>query len=464
MKIRAFLIKKQNKRNNEHGSAIMLAVLLMIVMLAIVSALTIAVVAGVKKSAQTRDYTYHSLAADSALNDALRTANDEIFGSGITAIENHVGVANAKTGSLTLENQVGGEVKWRWYAINTPSTIPYTDYTIYATGYKGDDPNGENAFHYSARLKSFPYNGAASSSNDTPQYLIPPSGLFTKGTVGFKGMDISNSTSFYTYNSQGGSPTGGNASTTRSEVSVAGEGNFIFRDYNGHVKSGNIYNLPEDTDRSERCGGEDCPMPTIAYKYDIAPAWTFSQQNMKNISGNLDGEDLCTNYSDYRTSSHGAVLEPDNITQNYLCINDLIIDSNTQLAPRFSTGSPLYLFVRGNVTVEPGVTLNEASGSGNRGPTALRIFTAGNVNIKGNLAVPTKVSALIHATDQGECTVGQTGRKVDVYGAVSCNELFAAGETSFWHDLQASQVGVNESEVKRAWSLSNYDITSGLTE
>lgn len=474
------------RRTQETGASMLLALLMMLVMLALVSVLTATVIAGTQKSGQTRDLTYHSLAADAAVNDALDVANNQTLANGRTALMNYVGEANAKEGEFTPNNSAGLKVNWRWWVEATPSTVPYSDYQVYAVGYR-DDPDSDSAYRVTARLTSIPITGAEKRGDDgIITYLLPPSGIYGLGTVALTdGMIVGNDASFYTYNSVAGTPISPTPSTTRGAVSVAGEGNLIAQDHNGVMGAIHVYNVPEDGNVHDRCGntlpGEDeeteettpnsseChninATSLVSYSHNINSSWSYDTTKTEFYTGVPDGEDACPEYEDWVASENGGIMSPTTSTSNYMCINDLTIDANTTIASRFSTGSPLYLFVNGDVNVLPGMKFNVET-TPIRGPLSLRMFVKGNVNIAGQPAVETQVRALIIAADGngvggGRCVIGSPADPVNkavFRGSLACDVVEVHGDAQVWHDLQTLQTGVGGVAVSRAWSLSNFQI------
>ena len=441
----------QARRRQEDGSGLVLAILLIIVMLSLVAILTATVMSSISKSAQTRDITFHSLAADAALNDALRIANSEVFDDGSTAIQNYLGEENARTGTLSPSSGSGSDIHWQWYARETPTSAYGTDYYIYATGYRLEVEE-EGAYNLRARLSSFPYEGSR-DEDGTSVYLLPPAGLHNLGTVGLRGVTTSENASFFTYNSAAGDIGAGDASTPRSEITVAEEGELLMTDYSGFVSHANIYNFQDEDSLPERCGGDDCQVNTTTYPYDIDSSWVFSASNVEKMVGQSGtAADVCENdFPNWTSSADGTVLQPDDSSANFLCVNNLNIDQDTTIAPRFTSGNPLYLFVTGNLEVSPNASFNN-----NKTPLSLRTFVNGNVTVHGASIPSTKVSTALVSTDSGTCTIGSPGGFTDFKGAIACDELNVLGNTNIWHDSQTSQL--RSQNYHLAWALSEYEI------
>lgn len=460
------LDRLNNKRSAENGYSLMLAVLLMVIMLAVVASLTATVIAGTQKSGQTRDYTFNSLAADAALNDALLTANTETLTDGVTSLINHIGPENAKTGILSPHENPLSNINWMWYAVPTPSSAPYTDYQIYASGYRGNEPDAERSHHMTARLTSFPVTGAiADSGTGNPVYQLPSRALWSKGAVGVDALTLDGEGSVYSYNSASGTtPPAINSSTPRSSIHTNGNVNFT-GNYGGQASEVDFYGFQTGDNFEERCLG-NCLLPTRGFAHFFDSANYDNDLSISRDTSNGGFE--CSSYPNWRSSSNGTVLNPSG-NNRHLCFNDLTIDANTTIPTRFTTGAPLTVFVNGDLTFSPGMSLQNAGHlDSSRGPLSLRLVVSGDVDIPGHTTATTTLSGLVIATNGGVCTVGTANRSAEVRGAIACSDLRVIGQGKIWVDSQSSltehEQGPTGSsgEDTRAWLFSDYRIISEL--
>lgn len=453
----------QKRRTQETGASLMIAVLLMVIMLGLVTSITAAIILGTQKSGQTRDYTFFSLAGDAALNDALLTANTETLSDGITSLVNYIGPENAKTGTLTPDGSPNTEINWRWYALPTPSTAPYTSYQIYASGYRGDDPEVDNAFHVTARLSSFAVAGGQviTNADGVQVYKLPSRSLFSKGAVGINNVSLQDGASILSFNSAVGTDPGShNANTPKASFSTAGE--VRFHSYGGYASHGHLYGMKDGESAEDRCiGGCLLPMKMTTFSFDAA---SYSDDPTTSPDGK------CTTYSNYRSSVNGTSINPSGGAR-HLCVEDLVIDQDTIYSSRFTTGAPLTIFVNGDLVIEPGKKLRNAGWMDSaRGPMALRLVVRGNVNVAGHPTTPTELSALTIATEGGSCTISEPGQRARVIGAIACDNLTVNGDGVIWHDAQTIMTEVEQGPTgvdgddTRAWSLSEYEIISSLPE
>lgn len=431
------IVKKIRNRKNEGGSAIMLFLFMSVVIGAVLLSLVYGTINTTQSSASIRDATFFDLGAKTAINDALRVANNPKSGENLA---NHVGEAKAVKGVLE-GNQ---NVDWEWYLLPVPNTEEGTIYDVHATGYRGTK-NPETARKIIGRLESVQTSGAR-WVDDTVYYRPTQSSIFSWGAFGGDGLEISPNTRIGSYDSAyAGSKNVGTIGTNK----IANLPNANQTRIDNLLLSAGSSGVP----LQDRCVGESCKSVDITkmeYGLDLSIVDEWVNKACEGITPiDVSGNRITLD-----------VTKPN-------CFNNIVFDGNVQvnwvngMTP--SSGRPVKIYVQGMLAFTDGTYFNTpaaGSGAAQHSPTAIQFFVNG-LGVRVGLKSPhapnpeTDVRALIAAGKSAICAVGDPASQSETnfYGALVCNSSLMVFENStiLWDEQTKHLEVLDNDENLKIW-------------
>jgi hypothetical protein len=149
--------------------------------------------------------------------------------------------------------------------------------------------------------------------------------------------------------------------------------------------------------------------------------------------------------TDWRASLNGGVLgNPTGPTRQVMCVNNLIIDTNTTVA----AGRTVEVYVYGTFSTSNDTTLNCSGCTATSRPdsTRLRIYSdGGDVNI-GNHNF---VAAAIYAPES-TCGGNPSNAQAEIFGSLICRDITNQGGWGFHYDEQLRSIGDGDYQM-HAW-------------
>lgn len=519
--------KYRSRVQEETGFSMLISLLTLIVLISIVTSVAFMTVMITQKSAQTRDYSYYTLTADSVSNEVLMLANSTTTplpskpSIKVTGLSNYVmtdaaakatdGLTNGKVfkGTSNEFNQATNtrELRYFWYVTDASTTIPFSSYVLNVGVYSSPEAArtlsevkqlDKNAFFSKTRINSIQVIDTMFNSDEEfapPTYIVPNNDIYTKGLVGWESVSFTGHAQFRSYDSAVTLNPQAVGATLSENTPITVKGNLSFPPSFAEFQTsqgttgGHVTILSKDPDATDpsACflGTADnrvgpCPLPSTPFPIVIG---------VKN--DNQENEDInkCLN-SDYfpevvpmtwSTATNGTVLPAGPtpaLLNNVLCLNSLDITEDTVLNPSLlintvdgpvgtiSTGNPLYVVVKGPITISNGAVVNKAT-SPSTGPTSLRIV----VNHQGDALTmtsldstkPTTLNALVRTRFSGNCSFSSPAAnpavKTILNGAISCNTITTSGTFNYNFDTQINQLPVVNSLQNQTYRL-YYDTSS----
>lgn len=133
------------KEKREDAVAMMIAILTIIVVAGIMATMTIGAVSNAQQVRETRNHTYHTQAVESAVQNAIITANGSLGGCSNPEIKtnsNCIGYYTVKSPTVRWKKGKEGDINWQWRA--EPITVNgEIHYDIFAIAL-GKAPNGDD--------------------------------------------------------------------------------------------------------------------------------------------------------------------------------------------------------------------------------------------------------------------------------------------------------------------------------
>ncbi len=493
------MIKKINQAmsptmRNDDGSALVIVMLLLTAILGMMSLVMGSLLLSSFKTRESRDRAAYGSAIDTGINDALNVANtfsgSYIPGAaGEQGIYSHIGYVNQKEGVLESDTasanlSANGLVRWRWWASPVASSVTNSRYNIYIAAFRGNNPaEDDNALFAKATLDSQSIIGYTINGTGDITYQLTNAELYQQGFMGESNVRIYDNAKFYSYDSatQGAYPNAG-ASTANPQITTNNDvqlylqadntydvNNIFLGRYNRSGLENRCYLLNAS---SVKIAGNNCPTSNVqSSEYSVAPQPVSAvADSMGCTAGVAAGK------GSWVASSNGNTLAP-NLGSDVLCVQNMTFDGVgiTSFGTGFSTGKPLYIFARGNITIAPGHRINPPQNSPVYGTPALRFFSTGDMTMGTTTVDPGDSRAYGLYSVDGSCKLAQHttagtyanayNQVVEVYGSLSCGGVLTVGKSvNMWFDRQSNSVAsdVNSGPISRVWSQTDFrTVTSG---
>lgn len=447
-------------RRDESGAAMITALLFVIVMLFLISSISVTAISGLQKAKESQESTNLTMVVDSAVSNAISVANNPApTGPSTTRdIGDYEGLSKAVYGVSNSSPDPAneeGKYKWLWYVEGIQDAVVGESYDIIAIAYKNEYTD-VNAKRVRVRLQALPVITAQYGLTGKVFYDPIPMGAFSYGFLGTNGVTLNDGATVRSYNSAivaSGNPLPTDDTrigTVSSNMNIAINGTNPNAVSRAVLLDGSSTNIPYD-----RCTtAANCEGKIESFAYGI---------NVVSIS-NMVIEKCPLNasqYPDWRASLRGGVIDPS--TQGN-CFNNVIFDANTEVANGYGSGKPAEMYIAGNLTVNPGVEVNQ--NPLRKGPLTLRIYSAAGSIAKfnsGNSATdPTIFSGMVAGhnfacSDSG--VAAEAGKVLIFKGSLACNTVSFSGGTQAWWDQQTVQaVGAGKDRnIQTIWSPTTYD-------
>lgn len=421
---------KLAKRASEEGSAMIFALIVMIIALATTSLVAAFAYTNITVNQGVTAGTTFGLAADTAVNNALQLANSP---NGNTLLANHIGKDNAVTGQLA-SGASPYTVKWSWYSERVAGTGQRIYYYIYASAYT-KTASDLGAKNYRVLLSSKSVSSAA-IVNGKIVYQASDQAVHQWGITGLNGITLAANAKIYSYDSfQTPTPSGtsSNAEVASNKLLTIGGGNAI--------KKFNEFSSDGTTNRCT--GSTDCANINIE---NIAYALSLSSVTSKV---NTVCPNAASTYPSWKASTSGGVLTTSASNQ---CFNTMTFDANTTIPASSSATSPTQAFIKGNIIVNAGVTVN----SGNA-PASLQLYSQAGTSASfasGTTTAPTRFYGLVAGESLTCASTGTTGN-VYIYGGLACSTINLVAGTTLYDDDAAKLIKSTADRV--LWSVSKYE-------
>lgn len=442
-------LHKLREEGNEKGSALIFALVLVVLVMAVVSTMVAISLIGIQKTIDLTKYSYNEISAQSAISNALAVANNETAGAGSSALAKYLGESKAVYGVLNSSDSDQG-IKWRWYTQRINNSSATAQYYVIATGYRGNNPAQDpmartlRATVSSLASVSGSYNINPSTGQSNVIYNSTGNGLAQWGIFGTESVNLNDGAQIKSYTSD----TGTNPATSTGQAQIASGGNVFL---NGPKVSLNKVNLLSySSTKPNRCSGAGCSIP---YLNNIN--YSVSNKVGRTV------EEQCPNpaitYPAWVASENSGKIESG-------CYNTLLFDTNTIVSSYYNgTTNPADVYVKGNITVNPSVKVND-----NGDPKALRIYSQGGDTAlfkKGTAASPTKFygivsSATLRCTDEstnGTVTGALPNPNLMIYGSLVCSNVTLGAATTVWWDELAGEVQDSKNKINRVWWVASIE-------
>jgi hypothetical protein len=438
-------------RRNEEGAAMITALLFVIVMLFLLASISVTAISGLDKAKTAQAGTNLTSVVDTAINNAVSTANYPAPGKDISDFE---GLSKAVYGvaDFSTDNSSSTKYKWLWYVEGVSDAVLGESYDIVAKAYRNDYTDAD-AKTVRVRLQALPVDRAQYLSTGVVSYSPIAMGSFAYGFMGLNGFTMNDGATVKSYNSALNlNPVPANDTrigTVSSNKLVAVNTTATDSVSRIVLLSGSSSPIPVDRcTTTANCAGK---LESFAYAISVD-----SISRMVLAKCPLGA----SSYPDWKASLNGGVFNPD-VQGN--CFNNVIFDTNTEVSGAYSSGKAAEMYIAGNVTVNAGVEVNESDLRG--GPLALRIYSAAGTFAKfnsGTAADPTKFSGMV-AGQNYACSDSNAlpadNKSLILRGSLACDTITLGAGTQAWWDQQTVQVlgAGNDRNIQTVWTPTSYD-------
>lgn len=419
-----------NRKENESGAAMIFALMVMVVALVVSVLVAGYVLTNITITKGVNSISTNGLAADAAISNALLVANS-VEGKNLLAA--HDSPEYAVTGQLAA-NASPNTVKWRWYAEKVAGTGQRIYYYIYATGYT-KSATDEDAKTTRVLLSS---KNVSSASMQNGKIVYQPSdqAVHQWGIAGLNNITLGASAKIYSYDSyQNRNPTG---ATEGAEVATNGNlilgGDNSLRKFNKFAASNNV----------NRCVGTGCDslqVDDIAYQLSLSSVAAKVQEQCPLAA---------SSYPSWTASANSGLLT---VTSTNKCFNTMDFNANTTLPASATPNTPAQVFIKGNIYVRAGVTVNNGGA-----PASLQLYSQAGSEATftpGTSGAPTKFFGLVAGPTLACSSAGTSGANLTLYGSLACGSVDFKTGSVIWNDDGAKMVKSTTDRV--LWSISKYE-------
>lgn len=439
------------RKNDESGAAMIVAVLILLIMVSLITFMTAFAMRSIEKGNSVQTLNASLNAADTAIANMMTLANSG-QNANATELKRHIGLENAVYGSFqanAIDPKTGdGQYSWRWYAESRVDSSTGTSYDIYATGYK-TSPEEADARTIKVNISSTTTEGVSYTTDGKVTYNATLGGSFAFAALGMQSVELGINGKVYTYNSAQniGYPT---LTTNRGQVATNGN---VIMGTNSAANMGFLGRSAQDTAAGTLCTGTPCAtMHADTYQY-----------SMSLVQSRKEALAACpsTGYPDWIASQNAGKISFSGATK---CYSNIVFDVDTTIPGGWTTGNPVTMYAKGNITVKPGVEVARQV-QGTQGPYALHILASGSTNFtmeRGTTANPTKFTGSV--VGQGlYCDIGGSSALTTLhgtafYGSMACNSIKIQRDSTVWWDTQLSKVlKEGSATAKRIWATTSYE-------
>lgn len=340
--------------------SLLLAFVVIIMVTSLLFVVTGSVITGLVQARNMTAFAAAGQAADAAANNALVTAN----------MQNVLPTsAHPRTGTL-----VSTGASYSWYATAVPGGPVGRVYTVHITA-----RSGHTVRTFNDQLTGIA-STAGNASNGAVSYIPTPGTGFVDAVFADTGAMFGSGVQVTSYDSTtGATNTGHGTVATNGYLTLHGT---------AHADRLTLYDY-QAAPYPDRCTGAGCGgIPTT----DMPPALDVSSQQANQfIAAALT---RCAQAGNppraWIASQHGGVLTATG--PGGACYASLDFNENTTVTA--TPGNPVILYVAGNITVSPGVTVNDPSGTATPSAPSLIVYTrGGQVSLGTGLAVDAPYTA-----------------------------------------------------------------------
>lgn len=417
-------------KDQESGAAMILAIILLLLMISIT---TYVATSSLNQSNVNRSTNVRSAllsAANDGLDWGLSYINSTPAGATIQNIDNYTKASPFTSPRRTVENVEN--VTYKVWSEKIVTNNNLLSYYIYAKAYSTS--LGENKDPVTLRMvvEALSYD-SASWNGDLLAFVVSSRSAYASGILSTDSMTVASGGKVYAYNSesQGNTPSGTASSTVRT---------------NGSVTVGNTSSGISRILASAVGAGAGC-LPASVCNTVGAPTVGYSD-TVLTIDTSTERAAVCPSVTSNWVSSAQSNTLTANTAGNVLCVSSLTFDTNTIVSGAYSADNPLKVYVAGNVTVNPGVTVNWG-----KSPQALQIAAlTGDLLIKKGTSGSQAKASFYYAGKQA-CTIGDgTGTINPVFfGALACTTINVTANSTVYLDTAAYSISNANLGKVRVW-------------
>lgn len=381
--------------------------------------------ADLRSHAKTRDaaaFVSSRTAAETALADALTTANTGTLATSSTNSATNTLVRNFLPAGKPGRSAATSVSQWAWWAERGSSPL---NWTVHAIGVSAPTATS-GAVELQAEMNGLAVSGVATTSAGFRYQIAPATGsTFAVSTLNETTMNAGAVTV------AGYTPGVSGHDTSPVPLSAGGT-------YNGTGVTGdpriNLFNFSVNP-QSERCRGTGCDNVT-SYNEPVTADTSGIDQRFTTSCYNAAQRD-------WTASVAAGAATTATLPAGAACYDNVVFDRNTIV--NGTPTSPTVLYVRGSVTVSPGIKVNAASASPYSSQLVIQSASDAAVSIQTDpSADPTQVAWQLWAP---KATCGTSGDgNATFFGSITCARFAPSGTTLLAFDrsaaASASAVGV----------------------
>lgn len=378
-------------------------------------------------------------AAEAALADALTTANTGTLGSTSSNTTTDPALTSFIPTGKPGRSQSTSTSAWAWWA--EPRGTTAQSYLVHAIG-QSTSSGAPGSVRLDATLTGLAVTGTTQTSGATSYLLAPRQGSAAAVTTRTETTLNSGNTTLAGY-------TPGTSTPDTEPVPLAVAGTYNATGL-AQTPSITLYNWAQEP-QPERCRGAGCDQ---AVSYNDAVDFTTTA-----ISNQFATSCYDTAHRDWTASEAAGTSSTATLPAGSACYDNVTFDRNTTVTGTPAT--PTVLYVRGSVTVMPGVSVNAASTSPYSAQLQILSSASTPVTIQAGSQTNQTSAAWQLWAPNATCTVTGNG-PVSLYGSITCNRFAPTGPVALLFDRSAAAtpITVPATSTATVWQLGTPQLAS----
>lgn len=449
-------------KNNEDGAAVLFGLLFGIVGFGLSYIMMLSTISSLNVASTVMMTNRLQYAAETGVNNAMTLIHSG-YNFKIHTISNPFTGADRITHQST--NVQTSNIHWEWWV--TPFDLTNrTDCQAngvsvnYNCGYylysKATAPSlSENAeVTVRAILVPTPIATATKTNNGAITYSARNVSLARHGIYGLNGVTFGEGVKLYSYysvDSNTGTPLPTSPSQSNNKVSIASNASLSFQSTNITDTRIAAYNRYRTGDFGETgnvnyatcafgtgvCNEDKFNLQSYAFDFDAHEEWT---------------SDVCTSFVNEFT--------PDSvIPTGVTCVNGNATLNTNIIEGTAST--PSILVVNGNLTIGANAQINI-----DKAPHFFQIYVNGNITFASEENASSTISAIIMASGNGAGAInidpGYASSDISIYGVLVGNSIIASGNVTIWQDLNTKYLKNTVDNI--AYQFFSLEITNAVRD
>lgn len=473
------------RKKSEEGVAMVIAILVIIVVAAVMATMTIGAITNAQQVTETRNHTYHSQAVESAVQNAIITANGSLGGCSNPEDKtdpNCIGYYTVQSPQVNWKKGKEGDIEWQWRA-EAITVGEETHYDIYAIAL-GEAPNGDDISRaLEVRLERLNVQDYTMDNRGNVNYITDVTNLFNMGLFADDEFEIQKGATLNAlYEGEEVPVRVGTNGEARFSVLNTVSDSEVFNIDETVFYNVNIAGEPEDRCRIQENKGSGVGSDFLT-RSEYGGQCTKHSKNKNKIelyTAYNKVVDTCLEAGAENKGSWKASTAKKNAEGNAIleagCYNNITADRNTDVyleGEKIPTSDKpaevLIVSNEGKYEQSSGTNVKPAGIGNDKNSSAFQLYSAGKefkiLNTTNAIFThDTSYTGLVaghnlkcHSTSFRTGNTASVGKITDlnINGSLVCNQINLGTQTTINYDASLSNYGDDEGDFA-IWEMGNY--------